>query len=1040
MRSDGKSLVAAPPDGRALWLRHDGSSINLMASTYFIPAGLVLPVDDCFEVRILRIDPVTKCLYVRPLCIDNQYGELSAAVADYTKDSCRLVVSEPLSMSTVYMIRTKRGYLRAVLLKREKTMTYSMYGIDIGEVYNISANDICELLPSLHHVPPLCLRIILESRCNAKKCEEFAFLKEGAICIIKICNEFPSDYPKRAKEMYPPAIVSQIYEKNEDGKYVEVTCAMKSININGGISSSMPRRRCRALVVKSASIPAITRGPALPFMFQKFNVSLPARLIARVTERLDYDTYLMRNPEILDDLTKRMVMARTPLTSRLCLDRGICCIARLIRPARSNGSSFQPQIFRAIASHYRPDDNTCEVLLVDFGQTIVCTMSDLFELQDQPVEVLEKPTASFRCRVKRFSPSKKNGNKGIRLLDENDYNVCLTLKCARDLYWAKVTLLDTDFVLYYKKLRVNKEANAEKNMNEGMSIDIAPQDAIRKLEQRKEELHEEEERLYEQEELLKKEKENFANESIKREQELQLIALQMQLCDISAKLDMVTSNNSSFLKADGFCPQQDKSNYCDAPITKGYSQHGNGYDSNDATSIPQQQQKVAVNQSWRPQWPCSLPAPHTSGVVTSTKNSMRSSMPYMPDAQVSFSNAKNDCYFGIPKCNRNINDHDTPEKWHFHPKKRRAASPKTARAFLFNDTSSNSNNGYSPHNNKLQPLLRLNSKNKKHYKVSVSADSFWDSCHRKLEYGEPPHRTISDYCNTARKQSHGSFPERSLSAVLQYTNNVSNFSNRRSTQLKLEQSRKAVGDTVASDASHTSLIKKPIYASNESADYSQLCISTSNYGEQEIFALSQPQTSLHQNNELQSFPTYQVYHKLVSIIDGSELMVRRVGSDADWPVFFVVPTTALQDISAECFGSLYPTQKLNANGIAIGVLCVVECNDLRRTKVRAVIERITENLVCARHIDDGHMETIPRNQLWSTEDLSPNVRTQPALAVPCILASLNEAQLVKTINYHVNKIPCVGQLMRILFKEQRNSDGIWIVELINGMNNDGGTE
>lgn len=39
-------------------------------------------------------------------------------------------------------------------------------------------------------------------------------------------------------------------------------------------------------------------------MFQKFSVSLPAHLIARVTERIDYDTYLMRNPEILDDLTK----------------------------------------------------------------------------------------------------------------------------------------------------------------------------------------------------------------------------------------------------------------------------------------------------------------------------------------------------------------------------------------------------------------------------------------------------------------------------------------------------------------------------------------------------------------------------------------------------------------------------------------------------------------------------------------------------------------------------------------------------------------
>lgn len=71
---------------------------------------------------------------------------------------------------------------------------------------------------------------------------------------------------------------------------------------------------------------------------------------------------------------------------------------------------------------------------------------------------------------------------------------------------------------------------------------------------------------------------------------------------------------------------------------------------------------------------------------------------------------------------------------------------------------------------------------------------------------------------------------------------------------------------------------------------------------------------------------------------------------------------------------------------------------------------------------------------------SPSVRTQPALAVPCILASLNEVQLIKTISCRMNEIPCVGQLMRVLFKEQRNSDGIWIVELLTEINGDDGAE
>lgn len=63
-----------------------------------------------------------------------------------------------------------------------------MYGIDLGEIFDISANDIYELLPSLRNTPPLCLCVILKSGCNTKDCGEFASLAEGAICIIKICT------------------------------------------------------------------------------------------------------------------------------------------------------------------------------------------------------------------------------------------------------------------------------------------------------------------------------------------------------------------------------------------------------------------------------------------------------------------------------------------------------------------------------------------------------------------------------------------------------------------------------------------------------------------------------------------------------------------------------------------------------------------------------------------------------------------------------------------------------------------------------------
>ncbi|MCP9256801.1 hypothetical protein DINM_000022 [Dirofilaria immitis] len=302
MRFDGKLLVAAPPDGRALWVRHDGSSINLMASTYFIPAIMVLPVDDCFEVRVLRIDRKAKRIYVRPLRNDNQYDQLnailSAAATDDSVDSCYHAVPQSLNMSTVYMARTEKGYRRVVLLKKEKKANYPMYGIDHGEVYDISANDICELLPSLRDIPPLCLCIILESCCNTSNEFPQIILNEQKKCIHQqSCHKYTKMMSMESslkshvinKILEAPLIpvtdevrFSRIVESTVIPASViaESVAYRKSTNISGGNSSGMPRRRCRALVVKSASVPAITRDPSLPFMFQKFSVSLPAHLTA----------------------------------------------------------------------------------------------------------------------------------------------------------------------------------------------------------------------------------------------------------------------------------------------------------------------------------------------------------------------------------------------------------------------------------------------------------------------------------------------------------------------------------------------------------------------------------------------------------------------------------------------------------------------------------------------------------------------------------------------------------------------------------------
>uniref|UniRef100_A0A183ENK1 PH domain-containing protein n=1 Tax=Gongylonema pulchrum TaxID=637853 RepID=A0A183ENK1_9BILA len=78
---------------------------------------------------------------------------------------------------------------------------------------------------------------------------------------------------------------------------------------------------------------------------------------------------------------------------------------------------------------------------------------------------LETPAASFRCQVKRFSMPKKITNKTIKLLDECDYNVRLTLKSTNDLYWSEVTVKEDDFVHFYPKSLPN--ADPDKKQQDG---------------------------------------------------------------------------------------------------------------------------------------------------------------------------------------------------------------------------------------------------------------------------------------------------------------------------------------------------------------------------------------------------------------------------------------------------------------------------------------------------------------------------------------------------------------------------------------------
>ncbi|VDK53155.1 unnamed protein product [Gongylonema pulchrum] len=111
--------------------------------------------------------------------------------------------------------------------------------------------------------------------------------------------------------------------------------------------------------------------------------------------------------------------------------------------------------------------------------------------------------------------------------------------------------------------------------------------------------------------------------------------------------------------------------------------------------------------------------------------------------------------------------------------------------------------------------------------------------------------------------------------------------------------------------------------------------------------------------------------------------------------------------------------------------CIVQCDDFNETMVRAVIEGFNTDMVKVLHIDHGHFSAVQHSDLWSMEDLPEGIRKHPALAIPCILDSINELmQSDGSVLCAVKKVPDNEWELRVLFKKKRDLDGVWVVEII----------
>uniref|UniRef100_A0AAF5PZX6 Tudor domain-containing protein n=1 Tax=Wuchereria bancrofti TaxID=6293 RepID=A0AAF5PZX6_WUCBA len=198
---------------KSLWLRRDGFSVHLMARTKEPPVSLLLPLDSCFDVRILRIDYAHGFVFVRPF------------------------------LDTMYLVSNNDGIFRGILIGQPSTMNL-FYGVDVGEMKFVDTQGIFQLPADLQSIPPLCFCGILPSCTTSPGHIDLLSINENNICLCKIYKILPPHFSGYPTVMYPPVVFLQLYKFISYNKYVEVIFKRKSRTI----TSNNEYLRCQRAV------------------------------------------------------------------------------------------------------------------------------------------------------------------------------------------------------------------------------------------------------------------------------------------------------------------------------------------------------------------------------------------------------------------------------------------------------------------------------------------------------------------------------------------------------------------------------------------------------------------------------------------------------------------------------------------------------------------------------------------------------------------------------------------------------------------------
>ncbi|MCP9260375.1 hypothetical protein DINM_003733 [Dirofilaria immitis] len=419
---------------RSLWLRRNGFSVCLVAKTKEPPVSLLLPLDSCFDVRILRIDYTHGFIFARPLAEDDHYRELQQKLIKHssTKHVRAENLNEGISDHHIQYIWHPTMVMYFVEL-------LSLYGIDIGDMKFINAQSICKLPADLQSIPPLCFCGFLPSCTTSFEYEDLSLINENSICLCKICKQSSSttlfglpncDVPRLCSSSCTNLLVFfelTLYQKSRtiinNTEYFGSQCAAsreslirKRRNDRNIEKINVFQRTLQSYDQFVKSEDNVACSEVEYFTFKPYSIKLPSQIRAIVTAKIRQNIYWMRDVDILSILFENLVdpgkHSKYKALNQVGWHDEISCLVRLKKPFRKYKSYDRFSVYRAIVTNFH--DDTCLAYLVDFGTSIICNTKNLYNFKEQPAVIREISSAAFRCYVNQVLQRGSNELSGTQ--------------------------------------------------------------------------------------------------------------------------------------------------------------------------------------------------------------------------------------------------------------------------------------------------------------------------------------------------------------------------------------------------------------------------------------------------------------------------------------------------------------------------------------------------------------------------------------------------------------------------------------------------